>query len=179
MSNKITHKLLFFILITLSLIKTAYTACNLINCPPLRGLCESNQCICEESYATINNKYIQSNGISCNYHLKSRFVAFLLEFFFPFGVGHFYAGKTILAAVKLGILVLIISTCCCVLCFVASKKRTNENANDDSNEKSNACSFIVCIIFVLSLIGLVIMEVFDLVCYGLGLYLDGNGVPMN
>ena len=167
MSNKNTEKRLFIILITLSLIKSAYSACNQQNCPPLRGLCNGNVCVCEENFATINNEYIHSNGISCNYHLKSRYVAFLLELFFPFGVGHFYSGKIYLAIIKLGLLVVLISMCCSVLCCVVSKSN------------NNPCSFVICLILFLSLVALVIMEIFDLVSYGLGLYNDGNGIPMS
>ena len=136
MSNNIIQKLSFIILTLLTLIDSTYSVCNSVNCPPLRGICSENKCICEENYATINNKYIQNNGIFCNYHLKSRFVAFLLEFFFPFGVGHFYSGKTILAVIKLGLLALLFLMCCSVLCCVASKA-------------VNACYAIICIILVM------------------------------
>ena len=167
MSSKITKKLLYIILITLSLMKSAYSVCNSINCPPLRGICNGNICVCEENFETINNKYIQSNGIYCNYHLKSRFIAFLLEFFFPFGVGHFYSGKTYLFYVKFGLFLVLISMCCSVLCCVAPKSN------------NNPCSFVLCLILVLSLLGLIIMEIFDLASYGLGIYNDGNGVQMS
>ena len=165
MPKKITQKLILFLLITFSLIKSTYSVCNQLNCPPLRGICSRDICICDDNYKTINNKNIQSNGIFCNYPLKSRFVAFVLEFFFPFGVGHFYSGKTILAAIKLGFFVLLISLCCFVLCCVNAKA-------------VNGCAFFICIVLILCIISLVIMEFIDLICYGIGFYVDGNGVEM-
>ena len=159
-------KLIFIILITLCLIKTTYSVCNAVNCPPLRGVCSGDLCICEENYLTVNNKYIKSNGVFCNYHLKSRYIAFLLELFFPFGVGHFYSGKIILASIKIGLFALMILMCCSVLCCVNAKV-------------VNTCSFIICLILVLSILALFIMEIFDLISYGLGIYTDGNGIDMS
>ncbi len=163
----ITNKYLLTILITFSLIQSAYSGCNSINCPTSRGVCNGNICVCEENYLTVNNKQIQNNGIFCNYHLKSRFIAFLLEFFFPFGVGHFYSGKTTLAMIKLGLFVVLISMCCSVLCCVVGKPTYN------------TCSLILCLIVVLCIIGIIIMQIFDLVSYALGIYNDGNGVEMS
>ena len=160
------QKSLFVILITLSLIQSTYSVCNAVNCPPLRGVCSGNLCVCEEGYLTVNNKNIQSNGVFCNYHLKSRFVAFLLEFFFPFGVGHFYSGKIVLAVIKLSLFVVLFCMCCAVLCCVSGKV-------------VNTCSFIISAIVVLCLIGIVFMEIIDLVSYALGIYNDGNGIEMS
>ena len=158
-------RILFIMLITLSLIKTALTVCNQSNCPPTHGECIGNICVCKEKFMTVNNEKIKNNGIFCNYVLKSRFLAFLLEFFFPFGIGHFYSGNIILAIIKLALFILLISMCCSILCCAAGKIL-------------NICSTIICIIVVLSLIGLVFMEIFDLVGYGLGIYTDGNGIAM-
>ena len=158
-------KILFFITISLTLIKSAYSICNEGNCPSTRGMCSNNQCICNEKYITINNKDFRSNGIFCNYELKSRFIAFLLEFFFPFGVGHFYSGKIYLATIKLSLFVILICSCCCVLCCFPGKDL-------------NVCSISMCIMVVLCIISLIVMEIFDLVSYGLGIYNDGNGIEM-
>ena len=156
----------FVLLIIFCLIETAHSICNAVNCPPLRGICSGDLCICEEGYITLNNKSIKNNGIFCNYHLKSRFLAFLLEFFFPFGVGHFYAGKIYFATIKIGLFVLMILMCCGVLVCV--------------NVKSiNYCSFILCLILFLNIIALIIMQICDLIFYALGIYNDGHGIEMN
>ena len=162
---KFPLKIFFFITISLTLIESTYSFCNEGNCPATRGICSNNQCICNEKYITINNKDFRGNGIFCNYELKSRFIAFLLEFFFPFGVGHFYSGKIYLATAKLSLFVILICSCCCVLCCFPGKDL-------------NVCSISMCIIVVLCIISLIVMEIFDLVSYGLGIYNDGNGIEM-
>ena len=163
--RKNSKKLLFFILISLSLIKSTNSNCNEMNCLPTRGMCSNNQCICNENYITTDNKVLENHGLFCNYELKARFIAFLLEFFFPFGVGHFYSGKIYLAIIKLSLFAIMICSCCCVLCCVVGKE-------------AGALSFTICIIIVLSIIVLVVMEIFDLIGYALGIYTDGNGYQM-
>ena len=160
--------LLLLFLISFSLIQSVNSACNASNCPPLRGLCQKNMCVCEEGFTTINNENIKNNGIFCNYILKSRYVAFLLEFLFPIGVGHFYSGKTILASIKLGIFVLLVFSCIFMLCCLSKNRH-----------EINMGKYILVIIIVLSFLSLILMEIFDLIAYGIGLYNDGNGVQMN
>ena len=167
-SKTITKKLLYFIFIGFSLIKSTNSACNSLNCPPLRGLCNGNICVCEESYITVNNDKVHNNGIFCNYREKSRFIAFLLEFFFPIGAGHFYSGKTILASIKLGMFVFLVVSFIIVL-FCKSVNRFNANSG------TITLSFLI----ILCLLGIVLMQIFDLIGYACGIYLDGNGVEMN
>ena len=167
-SNYFSNKLLFFIIICLYQFQTVSSACDSLNCPPLRGLCSNNLCVCEEGYATVNNNQIKNNGIFCNYNLKSRYIAFLLEFFFPIGAGHFYSGKTILASIKLGLFVFLVVSFIIVL-FCKSVNRFNANSG------TITLSFLI----ILCLLGIVLMQIFDLIGYACGIYLDGNGVEMN
>ena len=167
-NNYISNKYLLSILISFSLIQSVTSQCNSLNCPPLRGLCSNNICVCEEGFTTVNNKYIKTNGIFCNYILKSRYIAFILEFFFPFGAGHFYSGKTIFASIKLGIFVAIIISFIALLCF-NPKKRNGENT----------AALILSIILILCLLSLIIFQIFDLIAYAAGIYSDGNGVSLN
>ena len=163
---KLQPKRLFLIsLLLLTLISSINSACNISNCPPVRGLCTNNVCVCDPKYATVNNKYIQNNGINCNYELKSKLYAFLLEFFFPFGMGHYYSQKMILFSVKLCLFGGLILSCCCLACFLAENKITG-------------CQTILTLIFLLCFLSLIILQIIDLVSYGLGLYYDGNGVAM-
>ena len=166
--NYFSNKLLFFILICLYQFQTVSSACDQLNCPPLRGLCSNNICVCQEGFVTVNNYYIKNNGIFCNYILKSRYIAFILEFFFPFGAGHFYAGKTIFASIKLGIFVTLIVCFLVWLCFI-SKNGTETNAG----------SITLALIVFLSIIILILMQVFDLIAFAFGLYSDGNGVALS
>ena len=81
-SSITSFKVYLTILVSLSLINATYCICNESNCPSSRGFCNSNnQCICQNNYITVNNEFVKSNGVSCNYHLKSRYIALLLEFF--------------------------------------------------------------------------------------------------
>ena len=116
----------------------------------------------------MNNNQIKNNGVFCNYILKSRYIAFILEFFFPFDAGHFYSGKTILASVKLGLFVILIISLISILCLVAKNRNT-----------TNAGSVILSIVIVLSLLTIILMQIFDLIAYAAGIYSDGNGVEMN
>ena len=163
MSNKIYQKSIYIILISISLIKSAYSFCSLENCPPQRGVCYGNQCVCQNNYITTNIG--NNNGVFCNYRLKSKMMAFILEFLFPFGVGHFYSGNIILGVIKLALWILMICMFCSILCCIVGKV-------------INACSIIVFLIILLSVLGLVIMEIFDLISYGLGIYKDGKGFEM-
>ena len=159
---------LLFLLILICLIQSVTSICNALNCPPLRGLCSNNYCVCEEGFATVNNKYIKNNGIFCNYILKSRYIAFILEFFFPFGAGHFYSGKTTLAFIKLGLFVILILSFFGLLCMIV-KYRISTNAG----------SITLTFFTLLSLLILILMEIFDLVAYATGIYSDGNGVELS
>ena len=166
-NNYISNKFLLSILISFSLLQSVTSQCNSLNCPPLRGLCSNNICVCQEGFATVNNYYIKNNGIFCNYSLKSRFIAFALEFFFPFGAGHFYSGKTILACLKLGFFVLLIFSSICALCL---------NAMNESSSKTG--TIILTLIILISILGIILMQIFDLIAYGAGIYSDGNGVAL-
>ena len=166
--NLYSNKLLPLIIISICLIKSVNSICDATNCPPLRGICSNDQCICENGFTTVNNNQIKNNGVFCNYILKSRYIAFILEFFFPFGAGHFYSGKTILASVKLGLFVILIISLISILCLVAKNRNT-----------TNAGSVILSIVIVLSLLTIILMQIFDLIAYAAGIYSDGNGVEMN
>ena len=162
------NELLFFFVINICLIQSVTSICNASNCPPLRGLCSNNICVCEDGYTTINNNKIKNDGIFCNYILKSRYIAFLLEFFFPIGAGHFYSGKTILACIKLGMFVVLIISSILVLCC-KSKNRFNANPG----------AITLTILILLCILGIFFMQIFDLIGYAFGIYLDGNGVEMS
>ena len=115
----------------------------------------------------LGKKFAASIAIG-NYILKSRYIAFLLEFFFPIGAGHFYSGKTILACIKLGMFVVLIISSILVLCC-KSKNRFNANPG----------AITLTILILLCILGIFFMQIFDLIGYAFGIYLDGNGVEMS
>ena len=156
---------LISILISFSIIKIYYCAgCSPSNCPPLQGVCDKNVCVCAKDYATVDNEYIKSYGISCNYQTKTKFIAFILELFFPIGVGHIYAEKTYMAILKFCLFLVFIFSFCGELCCLKSK--------------INSCLIFLSVIFILDFLAWMIVQLIDIVSYGLGYYTDGNGVPM-
>ena len=147
------------------IIKTLFCAgCSPSNCPPLQGVCDKNVCVCAKDYATVDNEYIKSYGISCNYQTKTKFIAFILELFFPIGVGHIYAEKTYMAILKFSLFLVFIFSFCGELCCLKSK--------------INNCLICLSFIFILDFLAWFSIQLMDIVSYGLGYYTDGNGVPM-
>ena len=163
--NQLPDRILLIFFTLLALINSTNSACNASNCPPVRGLCVRNVCVCTPKYTTVNNEYVKNNGINCNYELKSKLFALLLEFFFPFGMGHYYSEKMILFSIKLCLFGGLILSCCFIACFLAEDKITG-------------CQTVLTLIFLLCIISLFILQIIDLVSYGFGLYHDGNGVAM-
>ena len=152
------------ILLLLSIISPISPTCTPSNCPPLQGICSNNECICSRDFLTVNNAYIKNNGVFCNYETKSHFLAFLLELFLPFGVGHLYAENLTLATVKFCLFVVL------VVCFVSILCTLQTNVN----------KMIVALsaILVITLLSLICFEIFDIIFYALNKYKDGNGVIM-
>ncbi len=138
--------------------------CTNNNCPPFQGICYENQCRCNQGYATLIDNPIEP-VIYCNYKLKSKFVAFFLELFFPFGAGHLYAENTLLAMIKFVSFSMIVCTCCGVLFSIAL-------------EDKNCGVKCFGLLFLLMIVFWALFETIDLVCYAFGIYKDGKGLPL-
>lgn len=101
---------------------TTTTICTSSNCGPRNGFCiDLNTCQCQIGYANFETEESPA-GQYCTYQQKSQLVAFLLEFFFPIGVGHLYAGRIVNGLIKMGFNVLLPCLLCCLLagCTVSS-----------------------------------------------------------
>jgi hypothetical protein len=135
--------------------------CTFTTCPPTRGTCVENKCICFEGYTTLPEPFQPH----CNYKQKSKLLAFFLELFFPVGAGHLYAGRTISALIKLFSFLMIIFSFCCNLCLVIL---------------SIEQKFLICpsLVFLLALVTWIVLEAVDLVYFGFGIYKDGNDIEM-
>jgi hypothetical protein len=138
--------------------------CTNNNCPPFQGICFENTCHCNHGFETLIEN-TNEPVIYCNYKLKSRFVAFFLELFFPFGAGHLYAENTLLAMIKFVSFSMILFTCCGVLFSIAL-------------EDKNCGVKCFGMLFLLMIVFWGIFETIDLVCYGLGIYKDGKGFTL-
>jgi hypothetical protein len=138
--------------------------CTITNCPLFQGICFKNYCHCSHDYST----YITSETypiIYCNYHLKSKYTAFFLELFFPFGVGHLYAENAVLAIIKFLSFTMILCSCCGIL-FSISLEHKNDGIQCFS------------LLFILMIVVWLLLQIIDLVCYSMAVYMDGNGFPL-
>jgi len=77
--------------------------CNTDNCSPLNGRCSPNRdiCKCLDGFVNIDLQPENKKERYCEYEQSTQLIAFLLETFFPFGVGHLYCGRTINGLFKL------------------------------------------------------------------------------
>ena len=163
MSKYYFIKLLFSILISFCLLKSVNSLCNQSNCPILRGICYNDICHCFYEYQTLNNDYINSDNIFCNYKKKSRYIAALLEFFLPV-IGHIYSGKTYFAVIKSAFIWIVIIDI--IVIFVKGR---------DTTETTR---IILVIVLLLSILSILIMQISDKIGYISGFYLDGNRAEM-
>jgi hypothetical protein len=134
--------------------------CNNQNCPTQRGYCQTNaRCVCRFGWANLNkdiNHY-------CDYPQKSQKISFLLELFFPIGLGHFYAGRIVIGLAKL-ILIFITVTLDCLVKKMDGAK---------SKHKNNLVMFVYTLYLFI-----IVWQIFDIVMIGLNKYNDGNGIPL-
>ena len=73
-----------------------YKLCNKKNCPVTRGTCSSeNICVCFDGYMTTFEQ-----PTYCDYEQYELLIFLLLEFFFSFGVGHFYVHRYFYGLIK-------------------------------------------------------------------------------
>ena len=139
------------------------------NCPNKRGICENNQCICSDEFYSLNYQLYKSDKIFCEYKRMSRLGPLILEFFLP-TIGHLYARKKKLFISKLIIILFPILCYCCGL--------TKIGASPDGIQRNiSNFTWILLILFIVSIIILPFFHIIDLTCYTFGLYYDGNGVP--
>jgi hypothetical protein len=136
--------------------------CSYENCPFSQGLCYENKCLCAYGFKTLASN--SEPQIFCNYHQKSKMTAFLLEFFFPFGVGHYYAGRIYFAIAKLVFFIILFCNFCGELICMNLRLY-----------KLFMCSTMFAIAF--SCIWLIFQSI-DLLCYLTGLYNDGYGISL-
>lgn len=134
--------------------------CNEKNCFYPNGRCINNTtCGCTREYASFKVDGEVSDHY-CAYERKKQLVSFMLEFFFPFGVGHFYSGR-----VLIGILKLIVCFSQCIfaglgVCFA-----------------KDAGMVLVILLLIFGCV-YIVWELVDIILIALNIYKDGNGVPL-
>ena len=138
--------------------------CNKETCK--NGKCENdNLCICNKEFAFLKDNYSQNNNNElCNYNLKSQKIAFLLELFLIFGIGHFYCHRILYGALKVAI---ILST---LIIDYILKKSTYKKSLTTQNITSY---FSYSMYF-----GLIVFQLFDVIMFGLNKHTDGYGFTL-
>ena len=144
-------------------------------CSKPGGKCkEGEKCICSSCYT---NKIETNNHLLCNYQQKSSTKGFVLELFFPFGIGHFYLGNTFKGLIKL-LLIYFFTSCIyfLVIGFIGALRHTNCNYVNIEifNNEPNLVHYIKRRIEFIILIILIT----DLLCFYMNVYSDGNGMPL-
>jgi hypothetical protein len=136
--------------------------CTKQNCYYPYGICtDAKTCRCMDEYASYKSPDDKKPQITyCTYRRSKQLVAFLLEFFLPFGVGHFYCGRIIFGMIKL---LLMISPCIFVLFFIFGK---------------SDITLVTMVLMCLFGCGWTVWEIVDIVLFAINSYRDGNGVQL-
>lgn len=144
------------------LAETKLGLCDFSNCPLGKGTCFENSCVCSIGYTSLKN-----DKSYCEYEEKEHTIAFFLEFFLPFGAGHFYSARYLSGTIKLVLFAMLCLFWCGDICNL--RIRFTLNSRWDKIHIS---------LVLINLIAFTCMHLLDLVCFGFSIYLDGNGVDM-
>jgi hypothetical protein len=172
--NFIKHLLLQFSLI-FYLFKTIYcenvTKCNSKTCDERGGICIGDYiCECKEDYTTLQSAV---NFKFCNYQKKSKLYTALIEFFFGFGIGHFYAERKVNGYFKM---IMFFFLCYFSCCAVALGVKIQGDQIRDNQNNTIVKFFFFIYLCILCIMG--IWQVFDVFMIGFGFYNDGNDIPL-
>jgi TM2 domain-containing membrane protein YozV len=142
-------------------------ACTSTNCPLPYGTCQENNssCRCMPEYANFTPEGVKDANY-CNYPRKKQLVAFLLEFFFTFGIGHFYAGRVGFGVAKLIVLLLPVIGYILMCASVVAK------------DTGNCLGLVAVIITYGFCCAGSIWQLVDIILFGINNYKDGYGVPL-
>lgn len=140
-----------------------FAPCYQTNCDDIHGTCISqNICKCNKEYAEVT-----PGLLACQYERKKESLAFLLEFLFFIGVGHFYSGRIVYGLVKLIYIVLVIIFDCCI--------RKKLFLKFDYNSKFQVLTMTTVFVLYFTIL---LWQIIDLCLIGLISIKDGNGIPL-
>lgn len=141
--------------------------CTMQNCMPPYGSCTDNHtCKCLDGYANFTPEGQEPSTRYCTYAQKKQLVAFLLEFFLPFGTGHFYIGQVLVGVLKVLIWFAPFVITMLMTCAVLSK--------DTSTLTGLIVTVLVCGFICTGLI----WQLVDIIIFAVNGFKDGNGVPL-
>ncbi len=149
---------------TMSEIIEEYIICGEFKCVKGRGECfEDTSFVCNNDWDT----YPETSIEMCNYKKKTQLIAFLLETFLSFGVGHFYTNNYKKAIPKL--LFWILGFYLLLSIRFYSKQK----------ESTDSVSLLFCLFGFITCTGMIIWHISDIVSLALNYgYLDGNGIEL-
>lgn len=160
------HFAIFLLMIFISYITTQDNnspECNNDTCPSNRGICYNNKCLCLSQFATLNTGSNKSCDLFCQYEKISRWIPILLEIFLP-GLGNYAYGRKFLALTKAGII---------LIPFLL----LGLGVLIKSQELRGIFREVFRYIIASAVIIFVILEACDIIFYGIGWYVDQNGIP--
>ena len=150
-------------------IKQLPIVCGIQKCDSIGGFCSKYiNCTCHKGY----NTFIKINELKCNYKMYSKFKAGILEFFFGFGIGHFYSLRYSFGKFKLSLYLFFI-LCCIVSYYQIKRIRDEEEANDHPNV--SICVITTICFFII----LIFLQLIYCILFWLVFYLYGNQMKMN
>ena len=162
--------------ITLSLLQGECTLipCGDSFCSINGGKCEDapsgkgKVCNCKSGFTTPE----EDDFYNCCYKQKSALLAFFLEAFLIFGIGHFYVGNNQLGVIKVIVyVILLISSLIICLKRIYNKKRFIFNSNVIIKMFKTICILACGCTFI-------IWQMTDSVLFCLGIYTDHNGIKL-
>lgn len=147
-------------------------SCGTDNCNVIGGNCVNSLCVCKSGYITRTTLISKNNApqIKCCYQQKSQLTAFLLEFIFSFGFGHFYRGDNLVGCLKF-FLYLGLYIVDGYLLYYKKKQVENENF-------SMKVDLLVYSVTIFVFLFWIIWQVYDCVQFGSNSYKDQNGEPL-
>ncbi len=166
--NFIIHFTLIFLLFEYIICENR-TKCNSKTCDEKGGHCIGEFiCECKEDYTTLQNAM---NFKFCNYQKKSKVYTALIELFFGFGIGHFYAERKVNAYFKMTMFFFLCYFSCCAVAFGVKIQ------GEQINENNTAVKFFFCI-YTCILCLIITWQIFDFFMIVFGVYNDGNDIPL-
>ena len=163
------------VFIFIFLLWITFTRCDMdlndeyIICGDFKSVKGRGECFQDTSFVCNNewDTYPETSVEMCNYKKKTQLIAFLLETFVSFGVGHFYTKNFKKAIPKLLFWVLGFYFFFSVRFY--SKQR----------ESTDSVSLLFCLLGFLTCTGMIIWHIADIVSLALNYgYLDGNGIEL-
>ncbi len=154
--------------------------CNFLSCASEFGRCHSGS-VCECNPGFMHVPHLQSIKFRyCEYEQKQQGTAFILEFFFFFGIGHFYVNHIVIGILK------FLIACASIYLINYFKKdvdptelifyRKPDNSLETRLSLKNSYYLKhVAYFFIGTFIG---FHVYDLILFAQNKYTDGYGVPL-